>query len=857
MPGQNLTRDEARTRAALTVDSYEIALDLTTGPSTFRSTTVVRFGATEGFATFIDLIAPTVHEVVLNGRSLDPAAVFADSRIALDGLAEHNELRVVADCAYMNTGEGLHRFVDPIDDEVYLYSQFEVADSRRVFAVFEQPDLKATFAFTVVAPSHWTVVSNSPTPSPVPVTDAASQWSFAPTPRLASYVTAIVAGPYHRVEGSVTSAKGEVPAAVLCRASLGEHLDAEEIRAITQAGFTFYEERFGLPYPFAKYDQIFVPEFNAGAMENAGAVTFLEAYVFRSKVTDAMVERRTVTILHELAHMWFGDLVTMRWWDDLWLNESFAEYVSHLATAEATRWTSAWTTFSSLEKSWAYRQDQLPSTHPIVADIRDLEDVEVNFDGITYAKGASVLKQLAAWVGEEQFFAGVRAYFERHAWGNTELRDLLAELEATSGRDLSAWSRVWLEQAGVTLLRPVVEIDAHGVVTHAEVHQEVPTTHPVQRPHRVVVSGYDLIPDGDGTRLTRTMRSELDVTGATTLVPDLVGRDRPDLVLVNDEDLAYAKVRLDAPSFAAATGHLRDFDDSLPRTLIWGAAWDMTRDAEVPARRFVDLVLANLAHETDSSVVLVLLRQLTATVDQYVAPADRASVARRTADRLLALAREAEAGSDTQLQLVKAFAARAFDAAHLDALAGLVDGTAPLPGLSVDTDLRWELLTALVAGGRAGEAEIVAQLASDPTATGERAAAAARAAVPTAAAKAAAFDAAVRDTALANALQTSTIAGLMRMPDVATREALLAPLVEPYFDALVDVWAERTNETAQNVVTGLYPTLLTGTAVDVLGATDAWLDAHPDAPAALRRLVAENRDGVRRALVAQAVDTPT
>jgi aminopeptidase N len=544
----------------------------------------------------------------------------------------------------------------------------------------------------------------------------------------------------------------------------------------------------------------------------------------------------------------------MRWWDDLWLNESFAEYVSHLATAEATRWTSAWTTFSSLEKSWAYRQDQLPSTHPIVADIRDLEDVEVNFDGITYAKGASVLKQLAAWVGEEQFFAGVRAYFVRHAWGNTELRDLLAELEATSGRDLSAWSLLWLEQAGVTLLRPVVEIDAHGVVTHAEVHQEVPATHPVQRPHRVVVSGYELVPDGDGTRLMRTMRSELDVTGATTLVPDLVGRARPDLVLVNDEDLAYAKIRLDGPSFAAATGHLRDFDDSLPRTLIWGAAWDMTRDAEVPARRFIDLVLGNLAHETDSSVVLVLLRQLAATVDQYVAPADRASVSRRTADRLLALAREAQAGSDTQLQLVKAFAARAFDARHLDALTGLVDGTAPLPGLSVDTDLRWELLTGLVAAGRAGEREILAQLASDPTATGERAAAAARAAVPTAAAKAAAFEAAVRDTSLANALQTSTIAGLMRMPDVATREALLAPFVEPYFDALVDVWAHRTNETAQNVVTGLYPTLLTGTGVDVLGATDAWLDANPDAPAALRRLVAESRDGVRRALAAQAVD---
>jgi aminopeptidase N len=853
VPGQNLTRDEARARAVLSVASYDVALDLTTGPTTFRSTTVVRFSAPEGSATFIDLIAPAVLEVELNGVALDVTSVVADSRIALDGLAADNELRVVADCAYMNTGEGLHRFVDPVDDEVYLYSQFEVADSRRVFAVFEQPDLKATFAFTVTAPAHWTVVSNSPTPEPASVSDGVARWTFEPTPRLASYVTAIIAGPYHRHQGALTSGKGEIPAAVLCRASLAEHLDAEEILAITQAGFTFFEQAFGLPYPFAKYDQIFVPEFNAGAMENAGAVTFLEAYVFRSKVPDATVERRTVTILHELAHMWFGDLVTMTWWDDLWLNESFAEYASTLATAEATRWRSAWTTFSSLEKSWAYRQDQLPSTHPIVADIRDLEDVEVNFDGITYAKGASVLRQLVAWVGQEQFFAGVQAYFRAHAYGNTQLRDLLVELERTSGRDLSAWSRVWLEQAGVTLLRPVIEVDAHGVVTHAEVVQEVPATHPVQRPHRLVVAGYDLVPDGEGTRLERTLRSELDVAGPRTPVPDLVGRERPDLVLVNDEDLAYAKVRLDPASFATATEHLHDFTDSLPRTLVWNAAWDMTRDGEVPARQFVDLVIGYIAHETDSSVVLVLLRQLATTLDLYVDPAVREATALAAADRLWTLAREAVPGSDTQLQLVKAFAARAETPGQLDALTALLDGTAPLEGLTVDTDLRWELLTGLVAGGRADAAQIDAQLAADPTATGERAAAGARAALPTAEAKAAAFDAAVHDLSLANALQTSTVAGLQRVA-VARREDLLGPLVPSYFDALTRVWEERTNETAQNVVTGLYPVLLTGTSVDVAAVTDAWLAEHEDAAPALRRLVLEARDGVRRALVAQARD---
>ncbi len=859
MPAENLTRAEARERAALVqVHSYDVALDLTTGPETFGSTTVVRFAATPGASTFVDLIAPAVHEVVLNGTPLDVAAVWADSRIALADLQEENELRVVAECAYMNTGEGLHRFVDPVDDEVYLYSQFEVADSRRVFAVFEQPDLKATFAFAVTAPAHWTVISNAPTPEPLLLTGddeapSVARWSFEPTPRISSYITAIVAGPYHREGGELTSSDGRtIPLGVLCRASLAQYLDTENILEVTRAGFAFYEKAFGMAYPFAKYDQIFVPEFNAGAMENAGAVTFLENYVFRSKVPDATVERRAVTILHELAHMWFGDLVTMRWWDDLWLNESFAEYASTLATAEATPWRQAWTTFSSMEKSWAYRQDQLPSTHPIVADIRDLEDVEVNFDGITYAKGASVLKQLVAWVGQEQFFAGVRAYFAKHAWGNTELRDLLTELEATSGRDLSPWSAVWLERAGVTLLRPHVEVDDHGVITAFAVLQEVPAEHPVQRPHRLAVGGYDLVEQPDGSvALERTLRVELDVDGERTEVPELVGQERPALILVNDDDLAYAKVRLDAASLEVATAHLHSFTDSLPRTLVWSAAWDMTRDGELSARDFVELVLGNIAHETDSSVVLVLLRQLTTALDLYVAPEHRGDVGRAATDRLLGLARAAAAGSDAQLQLIKAFAARAATPEQLDAVAGLLDGSAPLEGLTVDTDLRWELLTSLVAGGRAAQPEIAEQLTHDATATGERAAAAARAAVPTAEAKRAAWAAVVEDGDLANALQTSTIAGFGRAHD----RALLVPFVEPYFEAIERVWTTRTNEIAQNVVVGLYPTLLAGLPdVDVLARTDAWLEQLGDRHPALRRLVVESRDGVRRAVAAQERD---
>ncbi|MDD9205908.1 aminopeptidase N, partial [Georgenia sp. 10Sc9-8] len=690
MPGENLTRAEARHRAAtVRVHSYDVDLDLTRGETVFGSTTTVRFSATEGAETFVDLIAESVHNITLNGQPV-PLGAWTDSRITLTGLAEENELHVEADCRYMNTGEGLHRFVDPVDGEVYLYSQFEVADSRRVLAVFEQPDLKATFTFTVTAPAHWTVVSNSPTPEAEPAAgrpDAAT-WHFAPTEVLSSYVTAVVAGPYHRETGELTSADGRtVPLGVYCRASLAEHLDADNILEITRQGFAFYEEAFGRPYPFAKYDQIFVPEFNAGAMENAGAVTFLESYVFRSKVPEATVERRAVTILHELAHMWFGDLVTMRWWNDLWLNESFAEYASTLAAAEATRWTQAWTTFSSLEKSWAYRQDQLPSTHPIVAPIEDLEDVEVNFDGITYAKGASVLKQLVAWVGQDAFLAGVRRYFAEHAWGNTELGDLLTELEATSGRDLSAWSEVWLEEAGVTLLRPEVVTapgeDGAPHITGFAVLQEAPAEHPTLRPHRLVVGGYDLVGPEGGRRLERVVRAELDVEGERTEVPQLVGVRRPDLLLVNDEDLAYAKVRLDEASLACAREHVSAFTDSLPRALVLASAWDTTRDGEWAAGDFIRLALGSIATESDSTVVMVLLRQLATALASYTAPERRAELDADVAEQLLALARQSPAGSDTQLQLVKALALHAVSDAQLDVVAGLLDGSTELPGLAV------------------------------------------------------------------------------------------------------------------------------------------------------------------------------
>ncbi|WOF24729.1 aminopeptidase N [Microbacterium betulae] len=847
MPGENLTRDEAQERRAI-VDTrtYEVALDLTKGGEVFGSRSVVRFGATPGARTFVDLIAHDVREITLNGREIDPADAYADARIRLDGLEAENELVVDADCLYTNTGEGLHRFVDPVDDEVYLYSQFEVPDSRRVFAVFEQPDLKATFQFTITAPAAWKVVSNQPTPEPIPHDDGVNAtWGFEPTPPISSYITAVIAGPYEEARSELTSASGRVvPLGVFARKSLWQDLDADYVFEKTRQGFAYYEEKFGYPYPFAKYDQLFVPEFNAGAMENAGAVTFTETYVFRSKVTDAVKERRVVTILHELAHMWFGDLVTMKWWNDLWLNESFAEWASTIATAEATEWTEAWTTFNAMEKTWAYRQDQLPSTHPVVAEISDLEDVQVNFDGITYAKGGSVLKQLAAWVGIDAFFQGVGAYFRTHAYSSTTLSDLLVELERTSGRDLSQWSRKWLETAGVNTLSPVIDDDHDGRITRFAITQTAPADYPTIRPHRLGIGFYDL---ADGV-LARTHGIEIDVDGDLTEVPQLKGLRRPALVLLNDGDLAYAKIRLDDRSLATAVDHLADIADPLARSLVWGAAWDQTRDAETPASEYIDLVLRNVGRESESTTVRTTLGQLQLAANSYVAPASREESRAKVADGLWSLLQQAAPGGDLQLQLATAFASAASTPAHWDDVRRLRDGETVLDGLTIDTDLSWQLLVSLAAGGVVDDDAIDAALAADNTAKGAESAAQARAALPTVDGKAAAWASLIDSDALPNTIVRAAALGFVHP---ASREQL-APYVERYFAMLLPVWETRTFQIASYLVERLYPAPLA--SEELRAATRAWLAENPDAPAALRRIVAENLAGVERAIAAQERD---
>ncbi|MGO2112062.1 MAG: aminopeptidase N, partial [Pseudoclavibacter sp.] len=729
-------------------------------------------------------------------------------------------------------------------------TQFEVPDSRRVFAVFEQPDLKAQFTFHVTGPNHWQVISNQPTPQPQPVTESSSIWHFTATPRISSYITAIVAGPYVATHDSLVSIDGRtIPLGVYCRASVAEFLDAENIFDTTKRGFAYYEQNFNGPYPFEKYDQLFVPEYNAGAMENAGCVTFTETYVFRSKVQDAVRERRDVTILHELAHMWFGDLVTMRWWNDLWLNESFAEFISTIACAEATQWTEAWTTFNAMEKSWAYRQDQLPSTHPIVAEIRDLDDVLVNFDGITYAKGGSVLKQLFFWVGREAFFQGVGTYFRKHGWANTELGDLLAELEAASGRDLQAWSKLWLETAGVNTLRPRLEVDDQGVITSFAVEQTAIAEHPTLRPHRLAIGLYELQQDAEGEPgvLRRVDRLELDIDGPLTEVPALVGRQRPALILLNDDDLAYAKIRLDDASLQVAVDHIASIESPLARSLVLGSVWDSTRDAETRPRDFIRLVLGAIATETESTTRRTVLGQLATATKFYTEIDDRPEILEVVTDELRELAAAAEPGSDAQFGLVKSFAGLAHSSSHLDSVEALFTGESSLEGLAIDTDLGWELLIALVAGGRRTGADIDARLAEDNTADGQRAAAHAAAALPTAEGKDAAWQRVMVAADAPNAVVRATTAGFSRGDD-----AVLESFIDRYFESLRGVWDSRSFHIAEELVEGFFPSYLP--TERVWRAASAWLDANQDAPGALRRIIIEGRAAVERSMRAQERD---
>jgi aminopeptidase N len=844
VPGLNLSRAEAKERADLLfVHSYVVTLDVTKDEEVFYSKSEVKFSCNKkGYATFIDAVGRSVISATLNNRPVDTSNFDGES-IFLTELEEENHLVIELQAEYSKSGEGLQRSVDPSDGEVYLYSQGETAHIRNMFACFDQPALKATFTLNVTTPGHWQAVSNNPVESKTAKGDLV-EWKFSTTPRISTYLDALIAGPYSSVHDVYKGVK-EIPMGIYCRKSMMQYLDPDDIFLITKQGFEYFEKTFGLAYPFEKYDQIAVVDFNFGAMENAGAVTFREdVLVFRSHVPEKAYLARANTILHEMAHMWFGDMVTMSWWDDLWLNESFAEWSSYLALSEGTRFKGAWSEFNCARKNWAYRQDQLSSTHPIIADMVDMEAVNANFDGITYAKGASVLHQLVAHVGRPQFIAALQTYFAKHAWANTTLDDLLVELEASSGRKLDAWVKTWLQTAGVNTLRPVLDIQ-DGSYTSIAIAQEaplIPEGSKELRPHRLAVGLYDIT--GDALKLRKSV--ELDVNGALTTVDELAGEKTADLLLINDRDLSYAKLRFDDRSVATLKSHLGALNDDLARALCWAAVWDMHRDAEISTSDFMQIAFSGLKGETDDAIVSIVLSQLTTSVEAFATDANRDAYREKLADALWQLANGAKPASDLQLIYTRAFAANAFTQDQISNLRQVLDGS--ISGLKVDTDLRWYLLIALTERGATTKSELEGELAKDNTTTGNIAFETALAAFPNSDAKAYAFNK-VRDESAATSIRSALVSGFQR----PSHRHLLTPFVDLYFDNLLTEWDSKSYEGAAKFVTGMYPSwVVSDLTVD---KTNAWLNgAGKDAPAVLRKLVKESQDGLIRALKVQKLD---
>ncbi|MCM3882595.1 aminopeptidase N [Frankia sp. R82] len=882
-----LTRDEAVARAQLLrVDGYDIELDLTAARTSteFGSTTRVRFSlrdpaedatgpdraGPDGSAPtgpsarpaggFAELKAVDVHDLRLNGRPLGPAARDGN-RILLGELATSNELVASTTMRYSNTGEGLHRFSDPEDGEVYLYAQTFLDDAQRIFACFDQPDLKAPVRLVVLAPPDWVVRANGAGRQTAP-----GRWEFTETPPLATYFVTVVAGPYHLIEDSHDG----IALGLLCRRALAPHLqaDAGEILEVTKSCLDRYHELFADRYPFGKYDQAFVPEFNAGAMENPGCVTFRDEFVYRSAVTDAERELRAVVIAHEMAHMWFGDLVTMRWWDDLWLNESFAEYMGYRVTAEATRFTDAWTSFAVGRKAWGYAADQRPSTHPVApVDVADTALALLNFDGISYAKGASVLRQLVAWVGEDAFRTGLRAYFARHAYGNASLDDLLVALSAASGRDLTDWAQLWLRREQVTTLTPRISVDEAGRFTAVTVRQSAPPRYPTLRPHRVGIAVYGVSPTApasptpsagvngvggvDGA-LALLHRVEVDLAAdapdGDTQVTDLLGTPAGRLLLVNDGDLTYAKTRFTAADLESLPNTLPHITDPLARAVIWAAAADATRDADWPAERYLDLAEAALPAETQLAVFEDVLRfARTVALNRYLAPTDRADPAARLHAACRLVLAEAAPGSGRQLSAARGTIGLAGpdDAAELAAWHTGRDAPA---GLVVDPELRWTLLHRLVVLGHAGEREIAAEARQDRSARAAENAARARAAIASPTAKARAWDLIMLSDQPSARLVAATADGFWQ-PE---QDQLTTPYVERYFDQVPAMTARRTPHAARQIATAAFPHF--AVSPRTARAADALL-ARTDLGQVLRRVVIDATDELRRAVHARALTT--
>ncbi|MFF3780567.1 aminopeptidase N [Streptomyces sp. NPDC001933] len=767
-----LTRDEAQTRAQfLDVHRYKIDLDLTTGEETFDSRTVIQFTATAAGDTFVEVKPATLRSISLDGQPLDPADL-VENRFPLTALTPGtHELHIDAAMRYSRTGEGMHRFTDPTDGETYVYTQLFMEDVQRVFAAFDQPDLKSVFELTVTAPEGWTVLGNA-----VAEHRGDGHWALAATPLISTYLVAVAAGPWH----SVTTEHAGLPFGIHCRRSLAPYLDtdADEILDITRACFDRFHEKFDEPYPFDSYDQAFVPEFNAGAMENPGLVTFRDEFIYRSAVTDTERQTRGMVIAHEMAHMWFGDLVTLAWWDDIWLNESFAEYMGYQTLAEATRFTDTWVDFGVARKGWGYDADQRPSTHPVAPDpaaVPDTASAMLNFDGISYAKGASALRQLVAWLGEKDFLAGINAHFARHKFANATLADFIDNLASATDRDVHAWADTWLRTTGVDTLTPrVAESDGNWTLG---------IDHNGSRPHRIAVGAYDHAPDTHTGTESLVLRDRFEIDVPLDGTPHTRPGNRPALLVLNDGDLSYAKVRLDDRSWETVLNGLSGVPDALTRAVIWNTARDMVRDGELAPTTYLEAARTHLPHETDLALAQgVLAFAATHVAGRYIAPEKRPAALAILTSLCRDLIRRTEDGHNPGLRLIAVRhlidAATQPDTIH----DWLTNGTVP-GGPELDPELRWRILTRLAVLGAIDEATIAAELEQDPSATGQEGAARCRAALPTPEAKATAWHALFNDDSLSNYLFTAVAQGFWQ-PEQADLVREYVPRYYPEATAL-------------------------------------------------------------------------
>ncbi len=831
-----LTRHEAVERAALiAVRGYEIDLDLTGGAETFGSKTRVRFACRRpGATTFIEHAVPAIRSAVLNGQALDLGRALVDDRIVLHDLAAENELVVESSAAYSPSLEGLQRSVDPEDGEVYVFSEAFLDHAQRIFACFDQPDLKASFRVSVIAPVGHVVLANAPGREVEP-----GRWTFESTPPLSTYLFALAAGPYHATTGEHRG----IPLGMWCRRSMARYLEGDELLDLTGRGIDYYERLFGAPFPYAKYDTLFVPEMT-GAMENAGLVAFGDNYLFRSPVTDDRRGERAEIVLHELAHMWFGDLVTMRWWDDLWLNESFATYLAYRTLVEATRHNAAWTTFAIADKAWGYRQDALPTTHPVSPEVPNSADALLNMDGITYSKGAGVIKQLVAWVGDEAFTTGLQAYIAEHALGNTTLADFLRALERSSGRALGPWSDEWLRTAGIAALQPIVDVGPDGRYRSVTIEQLAMPEQPTLRSHRIAIGLFDRI----GERLVRRNRLELDVSGARTTVDALAGQPAAELLLPNDDDLAWAKVRLDERSLAAVReGAITRIDEPLARAILWLSVLDAARDAELPVDEALRTVLDGLGDTREIGTTRLLLAGTFELIDRLGRPERRALRLASYHDRADELLAAAPAGSDAQL----AFARAVIDTSATDAdstrLRAWLDGRTVPAGLEIGLELRWAAVARLAVLGRLDEAEIDAVCAFDPTTAGAEAGVAARASLPTPGAKAAAWAALVANDDTPLGLRRATARGFWRPEHLE----LTRPYLGRYLADMLELFSRNSPTLALAIARRAFPTTLIEPAT--VAAVDGALAGDGLDPS-YRRLLIEARHDLQRALRTREID---